>query len=189
MMAKKNPDKKGSEKKSSNRKETKKDTKKVPKVRIGVVDTMFARYDMGQAACDELAICPGYNKTFKVVSTTVPGFKDLAVAAKNLIEHDGCAIVIALGMPGSAPIDKQCAHEAAMGIMQAQLMASTPILEVFVHEDEASDPKVLASVFENRSRKHARNAYWMLFEPEQLRRRAGQGIRQGFDDAGPLQLK
>jgi riboflavin synthase len=29
----------------------------------------------------------------------------------------------------------------------------------------------------------------MIFEPEQLRRRAGQGIRQGFDDAGPLQLK
>jgi len=97
--------------------------------------------------------------------------------------------VVALGMPGRAPIDKQCAHEAAQGIMQAQLLTGTPILEVFVHEDEASDPKVLASVFENRSRKHARNAYWMLFEPEQLRRRAGQGIRQGFDDAGPLQLK
>ena len=45
---------------------------------------------------------------------------------------------------------------------------------------------VLESVFESRSRKHARNAYWMLFEPEQLSRRAGQGIRQGFDDAGPL---
>jgi riboflavin synthase len=26
----------------------------------------------------------------------------------------------------------------------------------------------------------------MLYEPEQLTRRAGQGIRQGFDDAGPL---
>jgi riboflavin synthase len=180
MMAKKNSDKKGSATKSS---------KKTPKVRIGVVDTMFARYDMGQAACDELAICPGYGKTFKVVSKTVPGFKDLAVAAMNLIEEDGCSIVVALGMPGSAPIDKQCAHEAAQGIMQAQLFTGTPILEVFVHEDEASDPKVLASVFENRSRKHARNAYWMIFEPEQLRRRAGQGIRQGFDDAGPLQLK
>ena len=179
MMAKKN-----SEKKNSGKKESKKSSKKVPKVRIGVVDTMFARYDMGQAACDELAICPGYNKTFKVVSKTVPGFKDLAVAAMNLIEQDGCEIVVALGMPGSAPIDKQCAHEAALGIMNAQLLTATPILEVFVHEDEATDPKVLASVFENRSRKHARNAYWMIFEPEQLRRRAGQGIRQGFDDAG-----
>ena len=182
-MAKKNPTKttkKGADHKAS---------KKAPKVRIGVVDTMFARYDMGQAACDELAICPGYNKTFKVLTRTVPGFKDLAVAAMNLIEEEGCSIVVALGMPGSAPIDKQCAHEAAQGIMQAQLLTGTPILEVFVHEDEATDPKVLASVFENRSRKHARNAYWMLFEPEQLRRRAGQGVRQGFDDAGPLQLK
>ena len=64
------------------------------------------------------------------------------------------------------------AHEAAQGIMLAQLLTSTPILEVFVHEDEADDPVVLASVFENRSRKHARNAYWMLFEPEQLAQRA-----------------
>jgi riboflavin synthase len=156
------------------------------RVRIGVVDTMFARYDMGASARAELAECPGYAETFSVVSRTVPGFKDLAVAAKNMIERDGCAIVVALGMPGSAPIDKQCAHEAAQGIMLAQLLTSTPILEVFVHEDEADDPAVLATVFENRSRSHARNAYWMLFEPDQLSRRAGQGVRQGFDDAGPL---
>jgi riboflavin synthase len=161
--------------------------KKSPKkVRIGVVDTMFARYNMGAAARAELATCPGYNDTFVVISKTVPGFKDLAVAAKNLIEKDGCSIVVALGMPGSAPIDKQCAHEAALGIMQAQLLTSTPILEVFVHEDEAKDAKVLAQLFENRSRQHARNAYWMMFDPDQLSQRAGQGIRQGFADAGPL---
>ncbi len=155
-------------------------------VRIGVVDTMFARFDMGAAARAELAECPGHGERFVVVSRTVPGFKDLAVAALNLIQRDGCSIVVALGMPGKAPIDKQCAHEAALGIMQAQLLSATPILEVFVHEDEADDPAVLASVFENRSRRHARNAYWMLFEPEQLARRAGQGVRQGFADAGPL---
>jgi len=169
-------------------KDVKKKSTRAKKVKVGVVDTMFARYDMGQAACDELATLPGYGTKFKVIAQTVPGFKDLAVAAKNLIERDGCSIVVALGMPGSAPIDKQCAHEAAQGIMMAQLLTSTPILEVFVHEDEADDPKVLASVFENRSRDHARNAYWMLFEPDQLRRRAGQGIRQGFGHAGPLQF-
>lgn len=160
----------------------------IKKRKIGVVDTMFARYDMGAAALSELSECPGYGETFSVVAVTVPGFKDLAVAAKNLIERDGCSIVIALGMPGKAPIDKQCAHEAAQGIMMAQLLTSTPILEVFVHEDESDDPAVLASVFENRSRKHARNAYWMLFDPQQLRDRAGQGVRQGFDDEGPLTL-
>ena len=155
--------------------------------RIGVVDTMFARYDMGAEVLDELASCPGYGKRFDVVRQTVPGFKDLAVAAKRLIENESCRIVVALGMPGKAPIDKQCAHEASTGIMNAQLMTSTPILEVFVHEDEADDPSVLAKVFKERSRKHARNAYWMLYEPEQLALRAGQGIRQGFDDAGPLE--
>ena len=162
--------------------------KTIKRKKIGVVDTMFARYDMGAAALAELQECPGYGETFSVLAQTVPGFKDLAVAAKNLIERDGCSIVIVLGMPGKAPIDKQCAHEAAQGIMMAQLLTSTPILEVFVHEDESDDPQVLASVFENRSRKHARNAYWMLFDPQQLRERAGQGIRQGFDDEGPLTL-
>jgi riboflavin synthase len=161
--------------------------KTVKALRIGVVDTMFARCDMGASARAELESCSGYGENFTVLSRTVPGFKDLAVAAMNLIEEDGCSIVVALGMPGSAPIDKQCAHEASQGIMLAQLMTATPILEVFVHEDESDDPEVLAKVFDDRSRKHARNAYWMLFEPDQLRARAGQGIRQGFDDAGPLE--
>ena len=147
-------------------------------ITIGVVDTMFARYDMGGAALDELSQCEGYNRSFRVIRRTVPGFKDLAVAAKIMIEQDHCSIVVACGMPGSADVDKVCAHEASQGIMMAQLMTSTPILEVFVHEDEADDPDILASVFDNRSRKHARNAYWMLFEPEQLVARAGSGERQ-----------
>jgi riboflavin synthase len=155
-------------------------------ITIGVVDTMFARYDMGGAALDELSQCEGYNRSFRVIRRTVPGFKDLAVAAKIMIEQDHCSIVVACGMPGSADVDKVCAHEASQGIMMAQLMTSTPILEVFVHEDEADDPDILASVFDNRSRKHARNAYWMLFEPEQLVARAGSGERQGYGNAGPL---
>jgi riboflavin synthase len=155
---------------------------------FGVVDTMFARYDMGGAALAELESCPGFGEKFTVIRQTVPGFKDLAVAAKVLIEQHGCSIVVALGMPGRADVDKVCAHEASQGLMQAQLMTSTPILEVFVHEDEASEPEALAMVFENRSRDHARNAYWMRFEPEQLIARAGQGIRQGFGHAGPLNL-
>jgi riboflavin synthase len=147
---------------------------------------MFARHDMGADALEELASCPGHGETFNVLRRTVPGFKDLAVAAKLMIERDGASIVIACGMPGSADIDKVCAHEASQGLMQAQLMTSTPILEVFVYEDEADDDATLAMVFENRTKGHARNAYWLLFEPDQLVARAGRGIRQGFGDAGPL---
>jgi len=70
--------------------------------------------------------------------------------------------------------------------MLAQLATSTHILEVFVHEAEADDPSELVSIGEDRARKHARNAYWMLYEPEQLVRRAGGGIRQGRADVGPI---
>ncbi|MDA8280649.1 MAG: riboflavin synthase [Actinomycetota bacterium] len=154
--------------------------------RIGVVDTMFARYDMGAEALEELHSCPGHGERFEVLYRTVPGFKDLGVECKRLIEDDGCRIVVALGMPGRAPVDQVCAHEASQGIMLAQLLTNTHVLEVFVHENEEEDPERLARVCANRARKHARNAYWMLYEPEQLRRRAGQGIRQGYDDAGPL---
>jgi riboflavin synthase len=153
---------------------------------IGVVDTMFARVDMGAYALEELQGCPGYGTRFEVVRRTVPGFKDLAVECKRLVEQEGCKILIALGMPGGAEIDQVCAHEASQGIMMAQLLTSTHILEVFVHENEEKDPAALVPICENRARKHARNAYWMLYEPEQLGRRAGQGIRQGYGDAGPI---
>ena len=154
--------------------------------RIGVVDTMFARYDMGAEAVDELKQCPGHGERFEVVQRTVPGFKDLGVACKKLIQEEGCTIVVALAMPGKAAIDQVCAHEASQGIMQAQLMTSTHILEVFVHENEEEDPVKLAAVCVNRARKHALNAYWMLYEPEQLVRQAGQGVRQGYENAGPI---
>ncbi len=154
--------------------------------RIGVVDTMFARYDMGAEALDELADCPGHGEAFEVLYRTVPGFKDLGVACKRMIELDDCRIVVALGMPGKAAIDQVCAHEASQGILLAQLLTSTHVLEVFVHENEEEDPVALGRVCRERARKHARNAYWMLYEPEQLTRRAGKGVRQGYEDAGPL---
>ncbi len=155
--------------------------------RIGVVDTMFARVDMGREAIDELSSCPGYRDTFEVLHRTVPGIKDLAVECKKLIEEDGCRVVIALGMPGRADIDQVCAHEASLGIMQARLATNTHILEVFVHESEEDDPSRLVPVCIDRARSHALNAYWLCYEPEQLASRAGKGIRQGYADAGPLQ--
>ena len=167
-------------------KTAKKTTPKAKPDLIGVVDTMFARYDMGGEALDALKQQPGHGTRFRVLRRTVPGFKDLAVEAKRMIEEEGCRIIVALGMPGSAEVDKVCAHEASTGLMSAQLMTNTHILEVFVHEDESDDPAVLATVFKNRSRDHAINAYQMLYDPDALVARAGQGIRQGFGDAGPL---
>jgi riboflavin synthase len=151
--------------------------------RIGIADTTFARVDMGAFAVDEL------KKTgigFKVERYTVPGVKDLPVAAKKLFEERGCDIVIVLGMPGPEQIDKMCAHEASTGLIQLQLMTNKHIIEVFVHEDEAKDPKELTWLAERRAREHAVNAYDLLFRPERLMKMAGKGLRQGFDDVGPI---
>jgi len=150
---------------------------------IGVVDTTFARFDMGGAAVSELKAA---GTGFRIVRRTVPGMKDLPVAAKKLIVEEGCNIVIALGMPGAKEIDRMCAHEASTGLIRAQLDTSTHIIEVFVHEDEAPNAKELAALAEKRSREHALNAYWMLFRPEELAKRAGTGQRQGYADAGRL---
>ena len=152
-------------------------------MKIGVVDTTFSRVDMGGIAIDEL------KKTgtgFKVQRRTVPGIKDLPVGCKKLFEEEGCDIILALGMPGKDPIDKVCAHEASQGLIQVQLMTNKHIVEVFVHQDEAENDRDLASLAERRAREHAVNAYDLLFRPEKLVKNAGKGLRQGFEDVGPI---
>lgn len=151
--------------------------------RYGVVDTTFSTVDMGAIAVrtlEGLGIASA-----RIERRTVPGFKDLAVAAKRLVEEHGCEVVVACGMPGPEPIDKQCAHEASLAIGQAQLMVSRHVLEVFVHMDEARDDAELVALCENRVAEHAVNAYWLAEAPAQLAKRAGTGQRQGFSDVGP----
>jgi len=153
---------------------------------IGIADTTFARYDMGSAAIDELEHT---GTGFRIIRYTVPGVKDLPVACKKLIEEQKCDLVMALGMPGPKDKDKMCAHEASTGLIRVQLMTNTHVIEVFVHEDEADDDKTLAFLADKRAREHAINVYDLLFHPESLTRRAGTGLRQGFEDAGPVKQK
>lgn len=151
--------------------------------KIGVADTTFSRVNMGSIAIDELK---KQGTGFRIERYTVPGVKDLPVACKKLFVERECDLVIALGMPGSAEIDKVCAHEASTGLIQVQLMLDRHIIEVFVHEDEAKNEKELEFLAERRTREHALNAYRLLFKPEELTRMAGTGQRQGFEDVGPI---
>lgn len=152
--------------------------------KVGIADTTFARYDMGGAAIEELR----KNASLKIERYTVPGMKDLPVASKKLIEEKGCDIVMAFAMPGPEVIDKQCAHEASLGIIAAQLLTSRHIIEVFVHEDEVEHDKKLALLADRRAREHAQNVLKLLFKPQELEREAGMGKREGFEDAGPLKI-
>ncbi len=151
-------------------------------MKVGVADTTFSRVNMGSIAIDELK----KHASVAIERVTVPGIKDLPVACKKLIEEERCDIVIALGMPGREEKDRVCAHEASQGIILAQLMTNTHVIEVFVHEDEARDESELAFLAERRTREHAVNAVRLVLRPKELERMAGTGQRQGFPDVGPV---
>ena len=153
-------------------------------MKIGIADTTFARVDMASFAISIIR----KNSKAKIERYTVPGFKDLPVACKVLIEKYKCDIVIALGMAGPMPIDKQCSHEASLGLQQAQLMANRHILEVFVHMDEAKTEKELYSIAKNRAEKHALNALELLKGKTALTKYAGTGKRQGRKDEGQIKV-
>lgn len=152
-------------------------------MKVGICDTTFARVDMASHAIDEIKQHVG---NIKFIRRTVPGIKDLPVASKKLIEEERCEIVMALGMPGGEEKDKICAHEASTGIIQAQLMTNTHILEVFVHEDEGKDAKDLKWLAEHRTRDHARNLVKMMFKEGIMEKEAGMGMREGRDNVGPV---
>jgi len=151
--------------------------------KIGLTSTTFARYDMAKAARKQIE---KQVTGVKFIERYVPGVKDLPVSAKKLIEEEDCELVMAFGMPGGEKIDKLCAHEASTGLIQAQLMTNTHIIEVFVHEDEGKDDKDLKELMYNRATQHADNVVKMLFKPDALRKEAGQGIREGRENKGPL---
>jgi len=150
-------------------------------MKVGVADTTFARVNMGKIAIEELK----KHASVSIERVTVPGIKDLPVACKKLIEEKNCEIVMALGMPGGKEKDRLCAHEASQGLIMAQLMTNTHIIEIFVHEDEAKDDAELAWLAASRTREHAINAVKLVLYPKELQKEAGTGQRQGFEDSGP----
>ena len=151
--------------------------------KIGIADTTFARINMAKFAIDELR---SNRSGFKIFRYTVPGIKDLPVACKKLFDDKKCDIIMALGMPGPKPIDKQCAHEASIGLIYTQILCNKHIIEVFIHEDEAKNDRELAWLVENRTREHALNVIDLLFNPDNLIKNAGKGLREGFKDAGSI---
>lgn len=155
---------------------------------VAVLDTTFARVDMGGLVAQRLAErC----ERVTVERVTVPGFKDLAAAARRAID-DGAAIVVACAMPGPEPIDAACASEASVGLQVVQAVTGTSVLEVFVHVSEALGPDGavredrLAEITARRCEGHADNVLRMLLDPGEMLLRAGTGRRQGAADVGAL---
>ena len=157
------------------------------KVKIGIVDTMFARVDMASFAMDEISRkFPG---KVSIARSTVPGVKDLAIGCVLLDRREKCDILMALGMVGAQSVDKTCGHEASIGIQIAKMKTGKHIIEVFVHEDEGKGEADLLSIFEDRTRKHAVNAVLLATAPKELQKLAGKGKRQGRQDAGEIRKR
>lgn len=157
--------------------------------KIGVADTTFAQIDMFKVVEKAFADAQKDDGSLdiEVVRYTVPGIKDLPVACKLLLTNNKCDIAIALGMPGSMPIDKQCSHEASLGIQQAMLMTNKHILEVFVHTDEEKETKKVVALAYDRAYKHAQNALCLLKGYTTLTPCAGKGLRQGKQHVGSIE--
>jgi len=149
---------------------------------VAVIDTMFARVNMGDIAQETLQReLPGY----RVMRITVPGIKDLPGAARRAWDS-GCEAAITLGWVGKREADRLSYHAMSTGLIILQVLTGMTIIDVTVHEDEAEEPGELRRIAVERTRDHARNLAIMLRRPEALTRRAGRGVRQGYPDAGPL---
>ncbi len=151
---------------------------------VGVVDTTFARVNMGKIAVEVLEkYLPGY----KIIRHTVPGVKDLPGAAKRILDS-GCEGVITLGWIGLREADKLSYLAASVGLIFVELLTGKLVIDVTVHEDEApDDPEKLKKIAIDRVEKHAKNLAILVKEgPQALVDKAGQGLRQGYPDVGPL---
>ena len=150
---------------------------------VGVADTTFARVDMGGIAVEVLhRLLPGY----RVVRHTVPGIKDLPGAARRLLDM-GCEGVITLGWVGRKEVDKLSYLAMSVGLITLQVLTGKIIIDVTVHEDEAESEKELYRIAVDRARKHAENLARLIKGGlEALTPYAGQGLRQGYPDEGPI---
>jgi riboflavin synthase len=152
----------------------------VVKLRIGIVDTTFARVDFARYALEELReTSPGAT----VERITVPGFKNTPWGARQLLDR-GCDGVIVFGWIGRTLTDKITYAVGSMGLVLLQIQYNKPILDVTVHEDEADTDSELLKIAIDRCRKHTRNLVLLL--RGDLTKWAGKGLRQGRPDVGPI---
>ncbi|MEM0027829.1 MAG: riboflavin synthase [Ignisphaera sp.] len=150
---------------------------------IGVVDTTFARVNMAEIAIEVIL---RHVPNAKIIRYTVPGIKDVPVAAKKVLEK--ADIAITFGWVGPKPVDKYSYLAASIGLILVQILTGKHIIDVTVHEDEAESEEELYKIAVDRARKHALNLVTLLLRGwEGLTQYAGQGLRQGLPNVGPIQ--
>ena len=90
----------------------------VIKMKMGICETTFARFDMADAAMDEIK---GQVSNITFIRRTVPGVKDLPVASKKLIEEEVKEIVGKLATPHGGLIGVEYRYLQAIGATEESL--------------------------------------------------------------------
>ncbi|ABN69596.1 riboflavin synthase alpha chain [Staphylothermus marinus F1] len=153
-------------------------------IKIGVVDTTFSRVDMAKYAIE---VIEENLPEAEIIRYTVPGIKDIPVAARRLLIDEGCDAVITLGWVGPGQVDKYSYLAMSVGLIMLQIMTGKHVIDVTVHEDEAGDLDDLYNIAVDRARKHALNLVMLVkYGREALTQYAGKGLRQGRPDEGPI---
>jgi len=149
---------------------------------IGIVDTTFARVDMAKPAME--VITRSVPKV-RIIRYTVPGIKDIPVAAKKVLDEADTAIT--LGWVGASPVDKYSYLAMSIGLVLVQVLTGKHVIDVTVHEDEAGSEEELYRIAVERAKKHALNLVTLLTKGgEGLTPYAGSGLRQGVPDVGSI---
>ncbi|AAY80188.1 riboflavin synthase [Sulfolobus acidocaldarius] len=152
--------------------------------KYGVADTTFSRIDMGAIAIKTIT---KEDPDAEIVRYTVPGIKDLPVAAKRLLDS-GCDGVITLGWVGKSMLDKYSYLAASIGLITTQIITSKHVIDVTIHEDEAEDEEQLKNIAIDRVTKHSINLVKLIRDGKNsLTPFAGKGLRQGYGNAGPIE--
>jgi riboflavin synthase len=152
-------------------------------MKYGVADTTFSRVDMGAIA---IKVIKREDPDAEIIRYTVPGIKDLPLAARRLIDS-GCDGVITLGWVGKTMLDKYSYLATSIGLIIVQVLTSKHVIDVTVHEDEADDEEKLKEIAIDRTSKHARNLVLLVKEGKNaLTPYSGKGLRQGYKDAGSI---
>ncbi|WP_048816892.1 riboflavin synthase [Caldisphaera lagunensis] len=123
---------------------------------------------------------------YMIIRHTVPGIKDLPGEARRLIDS-GCDGIITLGWVGKKQVDKYSYIALSVGLVMLSVLTGKIIIDVTVHEDESDNEEELKKIAIERTKAHAENLAILLKEDgEGLVKKAGQGVRQGYENVGPL---
>lgn len=147
--------------------------------KIGIVDTAYSRVDMAKVINLEFEqMQRDHCQSIELLRATVPGHKELAVGALQLLEVWQCDVCIVLGWVGSKDSDLTSAHEASIAVAMAKVKTSRHILECFVFESK-HDESDLCDIASNRAVAHLKSALQLVSDNVLTAIQSSIGDREG----------